>query len=80
MRRIGSGAVDMVATQFCYTTCLRLSLVYLYAGSDIIYNSVFGKSVIILDKYETAVELLDKRSASYSNRYACVTPHSFRQG
>jgi methionine synthase I (cobalamin-dependent) len=70
----------MVITHFCYTTSLRLNLIDLYAGSDVIYTNVFGQSIVILDKYETAVELLDKRSASYSNRYACVTPHTFRQG
>jgi hypothetical protein len=70
----------MVNTHFCYMTSLRLSLVDLYAGSDIIYTNVLGQSIIILDKYETAVELLDKRSGSYSSRYVFVTPHSFREG
>jgi hypothetical protein len=67
----------MVITYFYYMTSLRLSLVNLYEGSDIIYTNVLGQSIIILDKYETAVELLDKRSGSYSSRYVLVTPHSF---
>jgi hypothetical protein len=70
----------MVTTHFCYMNSLRLSLVDLYAGSDITYTNVLGQSIIILDKYETAVELLDKRSGSYSSRYASVTPHSSRKG
>ena len=70
----------MVITHFCYITSLRLSLVDLYEGSDIIYTNVLGKSIIILDKYETAVELLDKRSGSYSSRCVSVVPHSSREG
>ena len=69
----------MVSTHFCHMISLRLSLVDLYEGSDIIYTNVFGQSIIILDKYETAVELLDKRSGSYSSRYVSVTPYSFRE-
>jgi hypothetical protein len=67
----------MVITCFRYMTSLKLSRVDLYAGSDVIYTDVLGQSIIILGKYETAVELLDKRSGSYSSRYAFVTPHSF---
>jgi hypothetical protein len=36
--------------------------------SDIIHLSVAGKSIVIIDKYETAMELLNKRAAIYSNR------------
>jgi hypothetical protein len=70
----------MVITHFCYMpTSLRLNLVDLDEGSDIVYTNVLGQSIIILDKYETAVELLDKRSGSYSSRYVFVTSHSFRE-
>ena len=58
----------MVITHFCYMTTLGLNPVDLYEGSDIIYTNVLGQPIIILDKYETAVELLDKRSGSYSSR------------
>jgi hypothetical protein len=80
MRRIGNGVVNMVVTHFCYTASLRLRLVDLYEGSDIIYTNVLGQSIIILDKYETVVELLDKRSGSYSSRYVSVTLYSFCAG
>jgi hypothetical protein len=33
---------------------------------------VLGQSIVVVDKYETAVELLDKRSGIYSSRF--VTP------
>ena len=45
------------------------SLIELHAGSDIIYMNVLGQSMIVIDKYETAVELLDKRSGIYSSRF-----------
>ena len=67
----------MVISYFYYVTTLRLILGDLYEGSDIIYTNVFGRSIIIIDKYETAVELLEKRSGIYSSRYVFVTPHSF---
>jgi hypothetical protein len=51
----------------------------LCAGSDIIYVNVLGQSIIVIDKYETAVELLEKRSGIYSSRFVSVTPHSFHE-
>jgi hypothetical protein len=41
---------------------------------------VLGESIVIIDKYETAVEILDKRSGIYSGRYVSVVPHSFLEG
>ncbi|KAI0372695.1 cytochrome P450 [Pilatotrama ljubarskyi] len=35
---------------------------------DVVYLKVLGQSVILLDSYETACELLEKRSANYSDR------------
>jgi hypothetical protein len=35
--------------------------------------NVLGQSIIVIDKYETAVELLDKRSGIYSGRFVSVT-------
>ena len=58
-------------------TSLRLNLIELYAGSDIISMNVLGQSIIVIDKYETAVELLEKRSGIYSSRFVSVTPRSF---
>jgi hypothetical protein len=39
------------------------------SGSDIIHLNVAGQSIVILDKYEDAIEILDKRSGLYSSRY-----------
>jgi hypothetical protein len=72
MRRIGNGAVSTVIIHFRYMTSLSvLNLTELYAGSDIIHASVLGQSIIVIDKYETAVEILDKRSGIYSSR--CIS-------
>ena len=38
------------------------------ADSDIIHVNVLGTSMIILNSYEVATELLDKRSSIYSSR------------
>jgi hypothetical protein len=65
----------MVIIYFRYSmTSLRLSPIELYAGSDIIYANVLGQSIIVIDKYEAAVEILEKRSGIYSSRF--VTAHS----
>jgi hypothetical protein len=78
MRRIGSGVVSMVNTHFyCMTTLSLLGLTELYTGSDIIYTNVLGQSLVVIDKYETAIEILDKRSGIYSSRYVFVVSHSF---
>jgi hypothetical protein len=67
----------MVSAHFCYL--LRPSLFHLYIGSDIVYTNVLGQSIVIIDKYETAVELLDKRSGIYSSRYVSFTPYSLER-
>ena len=41
----------------------------IYADSDIIHVNALGTSLIILNSYEVATELLDQRSSSYSSRY-----------
>ena len=38
------------------------------ADSDIIHVNVLGTSMIILNSYEVATDLLDKRSSIYSSR------------
>ena len=43
------------------------------ADSDIIYANAAGMSIVILNSYEAAVELLDKRSNIYSSRSVLVT-------
>jgi hypothetical protein len=35
--------------------------------------NVLGQPIVIIDKYEAAVEILDKRSGIYSSRYVSVT-------
>jgi hypothetical protein len=67
----------MVIIHFHYLISSRLNRIGLYAGSDIIYTNVLGQSIIIIDKYETAVELLEKRSGIYSSRFVSVTLHYF---
>ena len=74
MRRIGNGVVSMV---IIYMTRLGPSLIELYAGSDIIYANVLRQSIIVIDKYEAAVEILERRSGIYSSRFVSVTAHSF---
>jgi hypothetical protein len=76
MKRIGSGVVDMVSGHSCYL--LRPSLFHLYTGSDIVYTHVLGQSIVVIDKYKTAVEILDKRSGIYSSRCVYFTPYSLR--
>jgi hypothetical protein len=39
--------------------------------------NVLGQSIIVIEKYETAVELLDKRSGIYSSRFVPVIPLLF---
>ena len=39
-----------------------------FAIGDVIHLSVLGKSIIVLNSEEAARELLDKRSAIYSDR------------
>ena len=39
--------------------------------------NVLGQSIVVIDKYETAVELLEKRSGMYSSRFVSVMPLLF---
>ena len=39
-----------------------------YADSDIIHVNGLGTSIIILNSYKVATDLLDKRSSTYSSR------------
>ena len=38
------------------------------ADSDIIHVNALGTSMVILNSYEVATDLLDKRSSTYSSR------------
>jgi len=42
--------------------------VNLLADTDIIYLNVAGTSIVVLDTYDAAMELLEKRSSLYSGR------------
>jgi hypothetical protein len=44
-------------------------LLFWFTDSDIIHLNVAGNSLVILDTYEAATELLEKRSSIYSDRY-----------
>jgi hypothetical protein len=41
--------------------------------------NVLGQSIVVIDKYETAVEILDKRSGIYSSRFVFNMPYSFEK-
>lgn len=41
-----------------------------FAGSDIVSASVLGDTIVVIDSYDTAIELLEKRASKYSSR--CV--------
>jgi hypothetical protein len=58
---------------------LSSGLIGLYSGSDVLYINVLGQPIVVIDKYEAAVEILDKRSGIYSSRYVSLTPHSFER-
>ena len=45
-------------------------------GSDILYSNLMGSDIIVLNSFEAATELLDKRSRIYSSRYASLIIHS----
>ena len=40
----------------------------LYTDSDIIHVDALGTSIIILNSYKVATDLLDQRSSTYSSR------------
>lgn len=46
-----------------------------YSTGDIMYLSISGKSIIVLNKAEDAQNLLEKRGSNYSDR-----PRSVLQG
>ncbi|RPD52913.1 CyP450 monooxygenase [Lentinus tigrinus ALCF2SS1-6] len=39
---------------------------------DVVYLNALGQSMVLLGSYETARELMDKRSSNYSNRPRCI--------
>lgn len=40
-------------------------------GSDIVSASALGTTMVIINSYDAAIELLEKRAAKYSCRYKC---------
>ena len=66
----------MVVIHIRLMTSPRLNQIEWYAGSDIIYMNVLRRSIVVIDRYETAVEILGKRSGIYSSRFVSVTAHS----
>ena len=55
---------------FTFLLFLRtlLTQIYLHVGSDILYFSTLGASVVVLNSFEAARDLLDKKGALYSSR------------
>ena len=43
-----------------------------YADSDIIYVNALGTSVVVLNSYKVATDLLDEKSGIYSSRYVGI--------
>ncbi len=43
-------------------------------GSDIVYLEALGKKIVILNSYDVATELLDRRSHNYSSRGVSISP------
>jgi hypothetical protein len=64
--------------------CTYLTVAPTAVGSDIIHLSVVGKSIIILSSVDGVFDLLDRRSANYSDRrvanrvYLKPINHDFR--
>ena len=63
-RRLQSGDKNTVRDE---TLILRFRLI-VYADSDIIHVNPLGRSMIILNSYKVANDLLDQRSISFSSR------------
>jgi len=53
-----------------YSLCLIPCTIFIscLADSDIIHVNALGTSIVILNSYEVAVNILDKRSSIYSSR------------
>lgn len=47
---------------------MAYSYLFDLADTDIIYLNVAGTSIVVLDTYDAAMELLEKRSSLYSGR------------
>jgi len=41
------------------------------------YLNIMGQSIVIINDHQTAVDLIEKRGAIYSDRYWCVTAMEF---
>lgn len=50
--------------------CVYLTPIDMILGTGIMHLTVAGRSIVIVDTYEVASNLLDKKSAIYSSRYA----------
>ena len=57
---------------FLYSFIYELFSIYI--GSDILHLKIFGTHMFILNSATVARELLDKRSAIYSDRYMSSVP------
>ena len=53
----------------CYHTGSTFVLTGLLSGSDVIHVDVMGSHIVILNSTKAGHELLEKRSAIYSDRY-----------
>ena len=66
-RRLRNGDKNTVRNGSGLYPPLNIHLI-LFADSDIIHINALGTSMIILNSYKVATDLLDQRSSIYSNR------------
>ena len=59
---------DVEATKQCVTSVFLISLCYVTNIGNIIYLSVLNNHIIVLQKRQDAIEILEKRSGIYSDR------------
>ena len=52
--------------------CDWTMLIHAWIGSDVIRLNVLGHNIIILNSFKAAMELIDQRSAIYSDRFVAL--------
>lgn len=60
-----SPVATVSSTQYTYQSTVPLRSV---DSGDVVYLKVLGQSIVILSSYEAAYEVMERRSANYSDR------------
>ena len=63
-----SAQLGLVYNTIVYAPPADSSRTNVYAGSDVLYFESWGRPNIVINSHEAASELLEKRSALYSDR------------